>query len=150
MALEGTLSSSAAVLSGVPQGSVLGPLLFLTYINDLPDAVPHSNARLFADDSLLYRRIKDQKKVLLQDDLDFREEWEHMWQMESNPSKCNVIRIMANKQRKVLTAIYFLHGQTLETTSAGKYLGTTISSDLSWSTHVEDVVAQGNRTVRLL
>ena len=50
---------------------------------------------------------------------------------------------------KVLTCSYFLHGQTLET-SASKYLGITISSDLSWSTHVEDVVAQGNRTVRLL
>ena len=52
--------------------------------------------------------------------------------MEFNPSKCNVIRIMPNKQRKVLTAIYLLHGQTLETTSASKYLGITISSDLSW------------------
>ena len=52
VAIEGTLSSSAPVLSGVPQGTALGPLLFLTYINDLPDAVHHSSARLFADDSL--------------------------------------------------------------------------------------------------
>ena len=143
MALEGTLSSSAAVLSGVPQGSVLGPLLFLTYINDLPDAVQHSSARLFADDSLLYRRIKDQHdQALLQEDFDSLEEWEHMWQMEFNPSKCNVICIMPNKQRKVLTYSYFLHGQTLETTSASEYLGVTISSDLSWSTHVEDAAAR--------
>ena len=67
--------------------------------------------------------------------------------MEFNPSKCNVIRIMPNEQRKVLTYSYFLHGQTLETTSASKYLGITISSDLSWSTHVEDVAARWNRTV---
>ena len=68
-------------------------------------------------------------RPLLQEDLDSLEEWEHMWQMEFNPSKCNVIHIMPNKQRKVLTASYFLHGQT--TTSTSKYLGITISSDLS-------------------
>ena len=113
--------------------TVLGPLLFLTYINDLPAAVQHSSARLFADDSLLYRRIKGQQdQALLQEDLGSLEEWEHMWQMEFNPSKCNVIRIMPNEQRKVLTYSYFLHGQTLET-SASKYLGITISSDLSRS-----------------
>ena len=70
-----------------------------------------------------------------------------MWQMEFNPSKCNIIRIMPNEQRKVLISSYFLHGQTLETTSASKYLGITISSDLSWPTHVEDVAARWNRTV---
>ena len=70
--------------------------------------------------------------------------------MEFNPSKCNVIRIMPNKQRKVLTDSYFLRGQTLETTSASKYLGTTISSDLSWSTHVEDVAAGGDWTAGFL
>ena len=144
-------SSSAAFLSGVPQGIVLGPFLFLTYINHLPDAVQHSSARLFADASLLYRRIKDQQdQALLQEDLDSLEEWKHMWQMEFNQSKCKVIRIMPNKQRNVLTASYFLHGQTLETTSASKYLGITISGDLSWSNHVEDVAARGNRTVGVL
>ena len=122
-----------------------------TYINDLPDAVQHSSARLFADDSLPYRRIKDQQdQALLQKDLDSLEEREHLWQMEFNPSKCNIICIMPNKQRKVLTASYFLHGQTLETTSASKYLGITINSDLSWSNHVEDVAAQGNWTVGFL
>ena len=142
MALEGTLSSSATVLLGVPQGTVLGPLLFLTCINNLPDAVQHSSARFSADDSLLYRRTKDQQdQALLQEDFDSLEEWEYMWRMEFKPSKYNVICIMPNKQRKVLTSSHFLHGQTLETTNASKYLGITISSVLSWSTHVEDVAA---------
>ena len=151
VALEGTLSSSAPVLSGVPQGTVPGPLLFLTYINDLPYAVHHSSARLFADDSLLYRRIKDhQDQALLQQDLDSLEEWEHTWQMNFNTSKCNVIRIMPNKRRKTLTSNYSLHGQTLETTSTNRYLGINISSDLSWSNHVEYVAARGNRTMGFL
>ena len=70
--------------------------------------------------------------------------------MEFNPSKCNVIRIMSNKQRKVLSSSYFPHGQTLETTSASKYLGIAISSDPSLSTHVEDVATPANRTVGFL
>ena len=96
--LYGTLSSFAAVLSGVPQSTVIGPILFLTYANDLPDAVQHSSARLFADGNLLYKRIKDQQdQALLQEDLDSLGEWKDTRQMELNPSKCNVIRIMPNK-----------------------------------------------------
>ena len=99
VALEGTLLSSAPILSRVTQGTVLGPLLFLTYIHD-----HHSSARLFADDSLLYRRIKDhQDQALLQQDLDSLEEWEHTCQMNFNTSKCNVIQIMPNKRRETLT-----------------------------------------------
>ena len=70
--------------------------------------------------------------------------------MKFYPSKCNVIHIIPNKQRKFLTFTYFLRGQTLETLSASKYLGIIIISDLSWSTHVEDVAARGNRTVGFL
>ena len=127
------------------------PSLFEIYIDDLPDAVEHSSTRLFADDSLLYRKIRDQQEqALLQEDLDSLKEWEHTWQIEFNPSKCSVILIMPNEQRKVLTSSYLLHRQTLETTSASKYLGITIRSDLSWSTHVQDVAAQGNWTAGFL
>ena len=61
MLLEGEMSSEKDVLSGVPQDTVLGPLLFLTYINDLPDCVASSDTRLFADDSLLFRVINSQQ-----------------------------------------------------------------------------------------
>ena len=82
--LEGQHSSPADVLSGAPQGTVLGPLLFLLYINDLPEAVQFSNARLFADDSLLYRKICSQRdQNLLQEDLLRFEDWEKIWQMDS-------------------------------------------------------------------
>ena len=68
-------SEEKPVISGVPQGSVLGPMLFLTHINDLPAAV-QSQCRLFADDCLLYRPIrKPQDQLTLQDDLDSLQRW---------------------------------------------------------------------------
>ena len=75
--LEGTKSTEADVLSGVPQGTVLGPLLFLAFINDLPESTKHSDARLFADDCLLYRHVtSSQDSALLQEDLSALEKWE--------------------------------------------------------------------------
>ena len=78
--------------SGVPQGSVLGPVLFLAYINDLPQDIV-SQVRLFADDTAIYLTIESQHDSdCLQRDLDLLQAWESKWDMEFNPSKCQVIR----------------------------------------------------------
>jgi hypothetical protein len=83
--VEGVTSDTAPVTSGVPQGRVLGPLLFLIYINDLPSKV-NSSARLFADDCPLYRHIKtNEDTTSLQDDLSNLQDWERDWQMHFNP-----------------------------------------------------------------
>ena len=75
--LDGIKSSEVGVPSGVPQGTVLVLLLFLAFINDLPDVTKHSDARLFADDCLLYRHISSiQDSALLQQDLSTFEKWE--------------------------------------------------------------------------
>ena len=82
--VDGECSSETKVLSGVPQGTVLGPLLFLVHINDLPDCVT-SNVRLFADDCLLYRTVKSQKdQEALQTDLKSLEIWADKWGMRFN------------------------------------------------------------------
>ena len=82
--IEGEHSNYATVESGVPQGTVLGPILFLCHINDLPDAV-NSSVRLFADDCLLYREIKSQKDHnKLQEDLKSLEKWAADWGMRFN------------------------------------------------------------------
>ena len=91
--VDGSFSDIAHVGCGVPQGTVLGPILFLCYINDLPSWVS-SDVRLFADDCLLYRPIRtkaDQKK--LQEDLTKLEHWADTWGMKFNPSKCSVLRV---------------------------------------------------------
>ena len=73
--------------SGVPQGSVLGPLLFLLYINDLPENI-QSQVRLFADDTAVYLTVTNmQDSQVLQSDLESLQHWERTWDIEFNPGK---------------------------------------------------------------
>ena len=89
--VDGEFSCLASVRSGVPQGTVLGPLMFLIYVNDIADDVS-SSLRLFADDCLLYRVIKsDLDAVHLQCDLNHLSQWAQTWQMKFNLDKCTVI-----------------------------------------------------------
>ena len=132
-------SNSAPVLSGVPQGSVLGPLLFLVYINDLPKCVS-SDTGLFANNTLLHRPASSpDDAVALQADLTSLEEWEGKWNMDFNPSKCEVLHI-TNKRNSA----YHLHGVNLGVTKGGKYLGVTISPKLTWTKHIDKAVKKAN------
>jgi ribonuclease P/MRP protein subunit RPP40 len=91
--VEGATSPTIPVVSGVPQGSVLGPLLFLPFINDLPSEVI-SNTRLFADDCILYREIKGHNDCsILQEYLARLTNWEETWGMDFHPEKCCTLSI---------------------------------------------------------
>ena len=148
--LDGCRSHQADVISGVPEGTVLGPLLFLAFINDLPESVKASDPRLFADDCLLYKLINcDADAESVQQDLLALEEWERKWQMKFHPEKCQVIHISTNKRHERHT-VYRLHGHTLEAVDSGKYLGLTISDDFSWHRHVDAVAAKASRTLGFL
>ena len=145
--LDGTRSTEADVLSGVPKGTVLRPLLFLAFINDLPESMKHSDARLFADDYLLYRHVMtSQDSALLQEDLSALERWEETWQMKFQPKKCTVIRISTNRRHAIKTN-YQIHGHSLEVADSIKYLGVTISEDLTWRKHIESTVNKANKTL---
>jgi ribonuclease P/MRP protein subunit RPP40 len=86
--MGGSYSDWLPVTSGVPQGSVLGPLLFLIYINDIPDVV-NNLVKLFADDSKLLSVIKScSDETILQDDLNKLVDWSETWRMNFNKSKC--------------------------------------------------------------
>ena len=150
MLLDGCRSHQADVISGVPQGTVLGPLLFLAFINDLPESVKASDPRPFADDCLLYKLINcDADAESVQQDLLALEEWERKWQMKFHPEKCQVIHISTNKRHERHT-VYRLHSHTLEAVDSGKYLGLTISDDFSWHRHVDAVAAKASRTLGFL
>ena len=96
--VDGSFSNFADVESGVPQGTVLGPLLFLLHINDLPSCV-NSKVRLFADDCLLYREIKNnQDQIDMQRDLDALMDWGSIWGMKFNAKKCNIMRVSRSRK----------------------------------------------------
>ena len=147
--VEGDESDTVGVTSGVPQGSVLGPILFLVLINDLPQGI-QSRVRLFADDTVMYLAITEPaQSATLQADLGRLEEWERAWDMTFNPSKCVVLRVTGPRTKAMETA-YTLHGTTLEVVSDAKYLGVTLSNHLSWNTHIHNITNKANRTLGML
>ena len=104
--LDGEASDTVLVTSGVPQGSVLGPILFLLHLNDLPNGIS-SGVRLFADDAIVYRTISDPSDCqTFQEDLDKLSNWEKTWLMEFNASKCEVL-IVTNKHSPIVTNYLF-------------------------------------------
>ena len=146
--VDGSRSEFAGVKSGVPQGSVLGPCLFLTYINDLPAQVK-SKTRLFADDTALDKTVKAlNDTVILQKDLESLEKWESMWDMEFHAFKCNVMT--SSRSREIIKADYKLHDQILKRVNSTTYLGITIQKNGQWSEHIENISQKGNRLLGFL
>lgn len=136
------------VHSGVPQGSVLGPLLFLIYINDLPNCVS-CNIHLFADDCVIFRDISNPNDIsLLQQDLTAISEWCDTWLMNLNINKCKVLRI--SRSNTVPPSTYYLNDVTLENVSSYKYLGLHITTQLTWSLHITSIINNANRMLGYL
>ena len=146
--VEGFKSDPSPVLSGVPQGTVLGPLLFLLYINDISsNLTPGTSIRLFADDSLLYREINSKTdQDILQKDLNTLQTWEENNKMEFHPDKCQTIQI-TNKTKHRLDQIYYIHKTPLQFTNAAKYLGVTIDNKLNYNTHISAITRKANATL---
>ena len=148
VSVNGILSDSARVTSGVPQGSVLGPVLFLLYINDISEGI-ESDLRLFADDSIVYREIKsDRDHYILQRDLERLAAWAETWQMDFNVSKCYLLTVSLKKTSS--TFDYQISGQQVARASSHPYLGVAIDSKISWSPHVKEITAKASRLLGLL
>jgi hypothetical protein len=146
--VDGATSEPAPVISGVPQGSVLGPILFLVFINDLPLHVT-SRVRLFADDCVVYREINSEEDCLiLQNDLIKLAEWEKQWGMDFHPEKCSILCV--HRKRNPIMFRYSLKDHILETDSTTKYLGVTLSQNLSWNHHMDITAKKGNSTLGFL
>jgi len=142
--LNNTTSSSINVLSGVPQGSVLGPLLFLLYINDLPSSVS-SSVKLYADDTLIYRIINTTEDIsMLQRDLNILSEWASKWLMCFNPTKC--VHLTITRKANPLPSCYSIGDSVIQQVNSAKYLGVTITSNLSWSDHITNITNKANST----
>jgi hypothetical protein len=138
------------VTSGVPQGSTLGPLLFLIFINDLPDNVSYgTNSALYADDSKLYREVTSISDCQsLQDDLTKPEKWSIDSRMKFNTGKCKVLTV--TRKHKPFEFSYHLYGNELLVCKEEKDLGILVSSDLKWGPHIQKMVTKANRMLGLL
>ena len=103
--------------------------------------------RLFVDDCVCYREIKDEEDtVKLQRDIDRLECWARKWGMRLHPVKFNMMQLTRKRIKKIY-ASYTLEGTDLENVESIKYLGVTITNDLRWNTHVSNVCTKANRTL---
>ena len=108
-----------------------------------------SRVRLFADDTIAYLTItSDPDCDKLQEDLNKLAHWEDTWLMKFHPDKCNVLSI--TKNRKLFKRNYTLRGHVLEQVSSTKYLGVTITSDLKWTPHINEICGKANSTIGFL
>ena len=151
--LNGVSSQPLPVLSGVPQGSILGPLLFLVYINDICDAGTCNGSKLvvFADDILLYRAIHTQDDhTALQHDVDTLAAWSSTKLLKFNPAKCKAMLLSRRRSKKSVLSPLVLNGTPIETVDCIRYLGISIASDLSWTQHIQTIASKARRLVGLL
>ena len=133
--VSGETSVWSAVSSGVPQGSILGPLLFIVYINDLDEKIT-STVLKFADDT----KISSNRQQELQRDLDTAVEWPHTWQMQFNTSKCKVMHVGHPNER----VIYSMGNHRLEEVEEENDLGVLIHRTLSVSNNCAVAVKKAN------
>jgi len=144
--INGCFSDWSNVISGVPQGSVLGPLLFIIYINDIDECVAGKILK-FADDTKIYHTVySDEEVSVLQSDLRNLVQWSKDWQMLFNADKCKVMHIgFNNKQAK-----YDINDIQLECVSDEKDLGIIVSEDLKWDKQCSEVVKKANRMLGMI
>ena len=177
--VNGSSSDIQPVISGVPQGTVLGPLLFLTYINDIETNLD-STIRLFADDSAIYREIDTiDDSLTLQKDLFKLQEWADKWQMNFNVKKCKTLRITRRTKNRInftylmstpstpspgtivstqvlQTAKEVLHVKPpnrnfspLDEITSDRYLGVILDNKLSFNPHVDTITRKATNLLNL-
>ena len=133
------------VTSGVPQGSVLGPMLFIYFINDLPEVCSVST-KIYADDTKSYTEIKSlQDRDNLQYSIDQMFRWTQEWQLNFNQSKCKILHIGENNPKYV----YFMGNGTsraeIETTSLEKDLGLLVDTELNFESHIDYIIKKASQ-----
>ena len=152
--VEGTCSSILPVLSGVPQGSVLGPLLFLIFINDVVTQIsPGSSLSLFADDMAFYRPICSTTDFsIVQCDISSISTWIRNNFLSLQPAKCHAMMLTRRRVPQPEEAYHtlYIEGVPLPYVDSVKYLGVLITSNLSWSQHISNLHLKVRRLIGVL
>ena len=143
--VNGEKSRVVRVVSGVPQGTVLGPILFIIMISDIGHNI-HNHISLYADDSRLYGKVKDEEDVRkLQKDLTTVYEWANRNNMEFNSKKFELLRFGKNDHLKATTHYISPSGHTIEEQVTLRDLGITMSNDLCFDEHIAKIVAKATQ-----
>ena len=147
--INGTHSSWTRVGWSVPQGSILGPILFLLYINDMPDVVTNSLIVMFADDAKCFKAIDSLTDcTVFQNDLDSLSVWSFRNELLLQPPKCHNLRI--SRKRNSFHLIYYFSGQELEIVAKERDLGVIVCKDTDWAEHLTAIVSKANRMLGFL
>ena len=146
MVINGVASEWVEVRSGVPQGSVLGPVLFTVFINDLDEGILNRLLK-FADDTKAFGRVRNTEETrMLQEDLDRLVDWAERWGMEFNTKKCKVMHIGRNN----LLVDYYMRGEVLEVIEEERDLGVLVSSSLKVESQCVKASKVANRMLGLI
>ena len=139
------------VLSGVPQGSVIGPILFVIYINDLPEMVEHT-IKLFADDTKLFTKVSTIEDCSgLQQDINKLLDWSSKWLLKFHPAKCKVLRVGTGHPDYQYHMLDDSNQPvTLEEIPHEKDIGVFMDRDLKFRTHIDSTIAKANRLVGMI
>lgn len=148
--INGSRSGYLGVFSGVPQGSVLGPVLFNIYINDLIQAIqPDVSVKLFADDCIIFNTINSvSDQVYLCENLNYINKWCEEWEMVINFDKTSYL-CLSNKIHK-FEFTYNIGGHSIKQVDEYKYLGVTITSKLSWTAHIDNICSAARKKLGFL
>ena len=152
VSINGNIFSNLLVHSGVPQGSVLGPVLFLLYINDIPNSVNILKPFLFADDTSLYyssSNIKD-LEITINNDLEQIQEWFLCNKLSLNIKKSNFVTFHSRQKKLQRSPILKIDKELIEEKEYTKYLGITIDKHLSWKAHINTIKSKLSQTLGII
>ena len=148
--LNGKASAYKTVPAGVPQGSILGPLLFLVYINDIVNEI-NCNVRLFADDTCLYIIVENPIVAanILNDNLEKVHTWANSWLVDFNPRKTESM-IISRKRNKPFHPELIMNNTPIAEVITHRHLGLVFSSDCGWHTHIVTITGKGWQRINIL
>ena len=146
-------SSTLTVNSGVPQGSIIGPLLFVLFINDIGEGLSEStNLALYADDTKIWRNILSQQDhEILQHDINLLYDWSTRNKMNFHPNKCHVLAVTRKRLPSIESRYaYMLNDIKLEYCLSEKDLGVLVTTKLNWTDHCNQLLSKANQKLGLI
>jgi hypothetical protein len=143
--VEEELSEKVQVTSGIPQGSVLGPTLFLIYVNELPTVIK-SRCAMFADDTKIYAPVGPDNEEVLQEDLNSLQGWSDKWQLPFNAKKCKVMHFGKSNRKNP----YTLDERTIDAAEEEKDLGVTFDPSLNFARHFDAAISKANSRLGII